>query len=89
MFFQNENAVKPVFLKVLEVIWKFLWIKFTGRIGCRISRRMSKPNMAIRQKLQVFSFLLVFCKVGVKRAIKFLGKMSLPRMFTKQVGRVQ
>ncbi|PSK02792.1 hypothetical protein C7R92_29510 [Brevibacillus porteri] len=89
MFFQNENVVKPLFIKVLEVIWIFLWIKFTGIIGCRISRRMSKQNMSIRQKLQVFSFLLVICKAGMKQAIKFLRKMGLPRMFTKQVGRVQ
>ncbi|KLH96143.1 hypothetical protein AA984_27030 [Brevibacillus formosus] len=56
---------------------------------CRISRRMSNCNMAIRQKLQVFPFALVICKVGMERAIKFLRKMGLPRMFTKQVGRVQ
>ncbi len=56
---------------------------------CRISRRMSKRNMAIRQKLHVFPFFALICKIGMKRAIKFLRKMGLPRMFTKQVGRVQ
>ncbi|KMZ43416.1 hypothetical protein AC624_21250 [Bacillus sp. FJAT-27238] len=74
---------------MLEGIWKFIWIKFTGIIGCRMSRRMSKPNMMIRQKTQVFPFLLVICKVGMRRAIKSLRKMALSRMFTKQVGRVQ
>lgn len=63
-----------------KIYWKY-WVS---------NKSMNvESHMSIRQKNQVLSFFVVFCNAGITRAIKFLRKMGLPRMFTKQVGRVQ